>query len=574
MKLQGLFILLFFVNSFSQITIDYNSTLPVPYHNPNGYGHNAFGYESTPSYQVLHRYFNEATHNNTYPVQILRLLNILSYRTGVDYAEKIGGHPYDTEKFSGDGYNFTKIFQVIDELYSNTNLKLLIEYGFMPQCMALEQYVGSFGEAICSPPKSYDEWENVIYRIHAELINRYGSNTINSWFFGVWNEPNYDVFWKFSEWGYDGFIRLYDIGNEAIRNVPGSYPKTGGPDNTAVLTYSKQFVQHTKTGVNYANGNVGSETNFFTNHKYSVNPRVILREAWQMAKDVKEIYPDNYYTKEIWTTECAPTGDMWAQPYVQNEFAACWWLSLIDMAYSAADISGKFYLPRYFLFHGDLRQFEYRSIGIQVDATNNNSTEILKTPLFNLWEMMTYLNPTRLQVLGCDFIAGTTDINNTANLAPDQIRCFATKSASGIQILLYHFDSGNRLVYNKMDDGENPEQSYGKYKTGRGSYTTQYLISGIPFSQIRVRHFVIDETHSNVFAYKYKYNNTNNFLALDEHDDLEQTAEFTQNIYCERTFRETITLQENSIMLILIESTGGTIPEPVLAPKNLRFVAN
>lgn len=571
-KIGGLILILVEL-AFSQITIDFNIVKSIPYRNLNGFGHSGFYYEQTIAYKEFHRLLKLAEHQGNYPAKYLRLLNIFSYRENtdgslMDYAEKMGGRPYDEERYPGDHFNFGKVFQVLDELNNNTKLKLLIEYSFMPVCLAAEQYVGNFGEAICSPPKSYDIWENIIFRTHSELIARYGASTINSWRFGVWNEPNFSVFWKFNEWGYDGFIRLYDIGNDAMRNVPGALPITGGPDNTAVMIYSKQFVNHTKSGVNYATNNIGSQTDAFTCHQYSTNPRDVLKDMWQMCKDVIEVYGTQHQEKQVWITETAPTGEMWSQPYVQNEYAACWWLSLLDIAYETADLQGEFWLPKMILFHGDLRQFEYRSIGIL--NADNNSTQVLKTPLFNLWEMMTYLSPTRLQVQGCNYPSQMTDVNYTAGITPDQVRAIATKSNAGIQILLYHFDASNRLVYNKMDDGSNPAQSYGNYKTGRGSYTTQYFISGIPFSQIRIRHFVIDETRSNVFAYRYKYNLTSNFAVLDEHDDLEQTAEFQQNIYHTGTFRETVTLQENSILLVLIDAVGDSYKMEKI--NNLRLI--
>lgn len=560
---------------FSQITIDYNAQKTIPYQNINGYGHNAFYYEQTPAYQELHRIFAAQKHK-VYPVKYWRFLNILSYRhndngTLMDYSEKIGGRPYDTERYPGNHFDFTKVFRVFDEItQSHVEFTPLIEWGFMPVCMAQEQYVGSFGEAICSPPKSYDEWENVIFQTTDALVQRYGMAKVNSWRWGVWNEPNYNVFWKFSEWGYDGFIRLFDIGAEAMRGA-GLNPILGGPDNTDVWAYSQQFVTHTKSGINYATGNVGSPVSAFSIHKYSMNPRVIIRDGWEMMRDVVNIYGKTDAEKhEIWITECAPSGDSWNEPYTQNEFAATWWLSLIDISYEAADAQNNaWYLPKMALYHGDIRQMTYRSIAIT--TADNNSTYTLKTPLMNVWEMMAYLSPTRLKVNGCDYPAGTTDVTNFANLAPDQMRAMATKSNNSVEIIVYHFNTGNRLVYNETDDGNPPPQSYGVYYTNRPNHSTTLQVNNIPFSQAKVSKYVIDGDHSNVFAYYFRKNKTGNYTTLNQYDDLEKTSETTQALTGGR-YSDNITLQENSAMLIIIENTGGTIPDPILAPRNLKFM--
>lgn len=552
---------------FSQITIDFQGIQkPTPMSNYLGYGHDAFYYEQDLAYRTYHDLLIQAQHKRPL-VYGVRFFNTLSYKENADgslnsYAESIGGHPYDTKRYPG-GYDFTKVNRVFDELV-RVNLKPLVYLGFMPQCLSIIPVdEGSFGEAIISPPTDHNIWKEVNRRFILNLESRYG-NKILDWHFGVWNEPNYTEFWDFGVYGYDGFMKIWDYANAGAKEINPNLKFTG-PDNTDVMIYSKQFVQHCFNGTNYATGQVGTPIEDFTIHYYSKNPRSILKKVWQMQKDSQEIYGT---VKKTMITETAPTSQMWAQPYSQNEYAAVHSLLMLDYCLEVADLYGQVYMPECILYHGDIRQFEYRSVMIYPTTDESrNTTQVLKSPLFNLWEMLSLMDSQRLQVTGCDFPTGALDINDTRDFTMNQFRAIATKRAGDLQVLVYNWNQSDRLVYNKDDDGANPPDSYGTYRKPPQYANTSLTVNNLAGSY-RVKKYILDRYHSNVFGYKYDVNDTGNFTTLNAHDDLECVSD--ELILIGGVYQENLSLMINSIMLITFELDG----EPPLippTPKNLRI---
>ena len=45
-----------------------------------------------------------------------------------------------------------------------------------------------------SPPKSWEEWDELMTHFARHLVDRYGIDEVSQWYFEVWNEPNID-FW-------------------------------------------------------------------------------------------------------------------------------------------------------------------------------------------------------------------------------------------------------------------------------------------------------------------------------------------------------------------------------------------
>jgi hypothetical protein len=537
-----------------------------------GYSHNEFYAEQSVAYRKMHQMMKNSAHKRPL-VKYWRTLNMLSYRNDpnnpndlVYYSEKKAGHPYDTKRYSATGgFDFTRLDKVYDEIVNNANFIPMVEFCHMPHCMALDpNAVGSFSEAIISPPKDYNEWSQVVRTITQHFISRYGTEQTRKWYWGIWNEPNHLEFWDFHTYGYDGFIKLFDYGTGPIRELDNQL-LIGGPDNTAVMIYSKQFVNHTKSGKNYYNSQTGSPASYFSIHAYSTNPRYICGEVWKMIRDVREVYGETEAAKKkIFVTECAPDWNMFSVPFTQDRFSAIWLLTMADIFLETADINGELYLPETILYCGDIRPFGMRSIMAYPDDDEDwNSDQILKVPLFNLYEMLSYMSEERLPVQGCDFPTGYVDVNDTRDFSLKQVRCIATRTGSqSIELLVYHFDQQDRLTYNKIDDGENPAQSYGTFKTlTPATHSANIKITNLPFQNAKYRKFVLDQHHSEVCAYHYLNNRTTNFTTLDAHDDLEKTVE-KDIVITNGQFTENLSVQTNSATLIIIESTG---PAPHLS---------
>ena len=65
-------------------------------------------------------------------------------------------------------------------------------------------------------PKSLDAWGDYICRFVRFLLDRYGAQEVESWYFEVWNEPDLGCFFAGSQQDY---FKLYEVTAKAIKSV-------------------------------------------------------------------------------------------------------------------------------------------------------------------------------------------------------------------------------------------------------------------------------------------------------------------------------------------------------------------
>jgi xylan 1,4-beta-xylosidase len=115
-------------------------------------------------------------------------------------------------------FHYTLVDMALDFLIS-IGLKPLIQLSFMPKDLAADPNKTIFYlPMITSPPKHMSEWEQLIDNFTRHLIERYGTITVRSWLFCVWNEP---VTPK-SMFGFgddDLFLRFYEASYRAVKRV-------------------------------------------------------------------------------------------------------------------------------------------------------------------------------------------------------------------------------------------------------------------------------------------------------------------------------------------------------------------
>lgn len=110
------------------------------------------------------------------------------------YTEDEQGNPiYDFEVFD-------KIFDTI----LKTGCKPFVELGFMPYDLVDKSFVEEgdpwnrqsiyqrYGWAC--PPKDYDRWRELISTVVGHLVDRYGAEEVETWYFELWNEPDLDYY--------------------------------------------------------------------------------------------------------------------------------------------------------------------------------------------------------------------------------------------------------------------------------------------------------------------------------------------------------------------------------------------
>jgi xylan 1,4-beta-xylosidase len=147
---------------------------------------------------------------------------------------------YDEDSAGLPGYNFSYVDQAYDGLLQN-GVRPFVELSFMPKKLASKEALHAFWyKQNVAPPKDWSKWDDLIYQFTKHLVERYGLDEVQKWYFEVWNEPNID-FWV-GEPKQATYWELYDHSAAAVKRVSRNL-RVGGPA-TAQAAWADAFIQH------------------------------------------------------------------------------------------------------------------------------------------------------------------------------------------------------------------------------------------------------------------------------------------------------------------------------------------
>jgi len=139
-------------------------------------------------------------------------------------------------------YSFFNIDSIFDFLLG-IGIKPFIELSFMPEALASGTKTVFHYRGNITPPNSYEEWGRLCGELAAHLVERYGIDEVEQWFFEVWNEPNlFDFFWAGT---MEEYLELYRSAAIAIKRVDGRL-KVGGP-STAINAWIPETIEFCKS---------------------------------------------------------------------------------------------------------------------------------------------------------------------------------------------------------------------------------------------------------------------------------------------------------------------------------------
>ncbi|MFZ1470446.1 MAG: glycosyl hydrolase [Paracoccaceae bacterium] len=211
-------------------------------------------------------------------------------------------------------YSFFNVDRIFDFLLS-IGMRPFVELSFMPGMLASTGQTIFRYRANVSAPRDFGQWEALISRLVAHLMDRYGAAELREWYFEVWNEPNLDAFGNGKP---DDYFRLYASTARAIKSVDPAL-KVGGPA-TAANAWIEEFIA-------YCTAN-DLPADFISTHHYptdafgqpgddtetqlSKSRRSVLRDQAQEARRQAGERP-LYYTE--WCTSSNPRDPMHDEPY-------------------------------------------------------------------------------------------------------------------------------------------------------------------------------------------------------------------------------------------------------------------
>src|SRR5450631_4458642 len=101
--------------------------------------------------------------------------------------------------YNGGTYNWKNLDTYLTAITS-AGMRPVIETDFMPTAL------GSSGAT--SPPKDYNAWKSYITALVQHCVDKYGKDDVGTWYFEIWNEPNYSGFWLNTD--MNAYYTLYD----------------------------------------------------------------------------------------------------------------------------------------------------------------------------------------------------------------------------------------------------------------------------------------------------------------------------------------------------------------------------
>ncbi|HLJ46702.1 MAG TPA: hypothetical protein VKU01_11875 [Bryobacteraceae bacterium] len=396
-----------------------------------------------------------------------------------------------TEDASGKPvYDWTIVDRIFDT-YLEAGAKPFVEIGFMPKALSTkpepyqptwipgarnEQY--SIGWSY--PPKDYAKWEELVYQWVRHSVAKYGKAEVESWYWEVWNEPDIS-YWHGTPEEYN---RLYDSAAAGLkRALPTARvggPATTGPAGPRAEQYLRQFLEHCAA--------TNAPLDFITYHAKGAPRMLDGHVRMGIAKQIADVdtgfqivasFP-KFRGLPIVISESDPEGcaACSARVYPQNAYRN----GTLYPAYTAVMMRNILDLaaPRRSNITGMLTwAFEFEDQpwfdGFRTLATNG-----VDKPVLNVFRMAGLMQGDRVAVesdgaVGLDAmvkggVRGTADIDG-----------LAARSDRGVTVLLWNYHD---------DDVPSPDAG------------VQLRVAGMPADskRILVRHYRIDQSHSNAYA--------------------------------------------------------------------------
>ncbi len=157
-----------------------------------------------------------------------------------------------------------KSFRWCAAAYDNvlsTGMRPFVELSFMPRHLARKNKKGMFFyKPNISPPADLREWGSFVEAFVRFLVDRYGIDEVEKWYFEVWNEP--DLRLPFFAGTKEDYFKLYKETVTAVKKV-NSRIRVGGP-STSGSKWVKEFLLFCKENE--------LPVDFVSTHQYAGDP--------------------------------------------------------------------------------------------------------------------------------------------------------------------------------------------------------------------------------------------------------------------------------------------------------------
>lgn len=133
-----------------------------------------------------------------------------------------------TERKNGDPvYNWQYVDDVYDRMLS-IGVRPFVELSFFPKGIAADTTkIQMWYRNLVTPDRErYGKWHDLVQAFTQHVVDRYGLDEVNKWYFEVWNEPNLTN--GFFDGSKSDYFELYRVSADAVKSVSPTL-KVGGP---------------------------------------------------------------------------------------------------------------------------------------------------------------------------------------------------------------------------------------------------------------------------------------------------------------------------------------------------------
>jgi xylan 1,4-beta-xylosidase len=402
-----------------------------------------------------------------------------------------------TEDAKGNPIYSWKIIDSIFDTYIQRGMKPIAQIGFMPEALSTtpQPYKHdwspggktSIATGWSYPPKDYVKFANLVYEWVKHSVARYGKPEVESWYWELWNEPNISYWHGTTE----EYIKLYDYTADAVkRALPTA--KIGGPEVTGpgaedAAVFMKAFLDHVTTGKNYVTGKKGSPIDLITYHAKGAPTLVNGMVQMNVGKQLRDIdvgfqivnaYPSLKHLPII-IGESDPEGCAACSEdfHPQNAYRN----GTMYSSYTAASFARKYEMAddrKVNLLGAVTWAFEFEDQpwfrGFRDLATNG-----VDKPVLNVFRMFGMMEGNRAEVtqnLAYNF--RTVRDSSVRGSKPD-INAIAAKNNNTATVMVWNYHDNNDLTI--------------------PASTVSLKMTGIPDGKVMLRHYRIDQKHSNSY---------------------------------------------------------------------------
>ena len=457
-----------------------------------------FGYDE-PNYTYApngRKLLGELSALGAVPVYV-RTHNLLTSGDGSSSLKWGSTNVYTEDAAGKPVYSWGILDQIFDTFHA-TNVKPLVEIGFMPEVLSTHPQpyrhtfpnikVGDIYTGWAYPPKDYEKWSELVFHFVRHLRERYGDAEVKTWLWEVWNEPDIG-YWKGTA---EEYFKLYDVSVDAVlRALPEARiggPDSTGPANPKASEFLRSFLEHCARGKNYATGKTGVRLDFISFHPKGApkweDGHVRMGAAHQLAAieegfRIVGSFPEWRQTPVV-LGESDPEGcaACSAKENPQNAYRngplyGAYTAEVLDRIY---ELAGREHIN----FLGAVTwAFEFEDqppfAGFRELATNG-----IDKPVLNAFRMFGLLGSERVKATSTGSLA-TDDVVHKGVRGRSDINAIATRRDHQVAI----------LIWNYYDDD-----------VPAADASIDLVVDGLPVAEKHavLEHFRIDSTHSNAFT--------------------------------------------------------------------------